>query len=220
MDASKVKFFNGKIATWGKQNYRPFPWRKTRNLYRLLVAEILLQQTDAPKVVPVYRQLFKRYTTPNELALARIVELRKIVMPLGLIKRSRLLSQLGRTLAGSKRNKLTLRTKTGLMQLPGIGDYSGAAAACFGLGCREAILDTNIIRLFDRFFGIRSDKNRPRTDKKLWDFAQSILPQRNFREYNYAMLDFSAKICTFRSPKCTICPLKKECIYAGTNGLN
>lgn len=97
------------------------------------------------------------------------------------------------------------------MRLPGVGAYIGNAVLCFAYGKDLAVLDTNVVRVFSRFFGINSKKARPRTDPTLWKTAQELVPPRRSRAYNWALLDFAASVCTSRSPQCHKCPLYRHC---------
>jgi A/G-specific adenine glycosylase len=105
--------------------------------------------------------------------------------------------------------------KEELLELPGIGDYIANAVLCFAYGESVPLLDTNIIRILERVFGIRSSKVRARTDKELWKAVERIIPPGKAKEFNLAMLDLAALICTSRNPKCSICPTADICKSRG-----
>lgn len=90
-----------------------------------------------------------------------------------------------------------------------VGDYAANATACFGYGERRPIVDTNVVRIYNRVFGLDHDSQ----DDAMWKLAESLLPQNRFDTYNLALLDLGAEICTSRSPNCEICPLSDECEY-------
>jgi adenine-specific DNA glycosylase len=98
-----------------------------------------------------------------------------------------------------------------LIKIRGIGKYVSSAVLCFAFNKREPIVDDNVVRLFQRIFGYESSKKRPREDATLWQLAESFLPLRNVKDYNYGLLDFSALVCTARNPHHEICPIVMIC---------
>jgi len=98
-----------------------------------------------------------------------------------------------------------------LKTLKGIGDYNANAILCFGFNQRRALLDTNFIRLYKRLFNIKPKTKTPKTDKYLWGKSEELLPEKNFIQFNYAILDFANKICKNKNPKCEICILNDIC---------
>jgi A/G-specific adenine glycosylase len=100
-----------------------------------------------------------------------------------------------------------------LINLPYIGEYTANAILCFGFKSRRAIVDNNILRLFSRIIGIEITQKDIRRNPWAWDAANIILPQTNYIDHNYGLLDFTADTCTFYNPKCKSCPLNKFCIH-------
>jgi A/G-specific adenine glycosylase len=98
-----------------------------------------------------------------------------------------------------------------LIRLPGVGRYIASATLCFAFGRRVPIVDTNVIRIFSRYFGIISRERRAKDDQQLWAIAETLLPRKNIREYNWALIDFAASMCTVRKPSCRYCLMKREC---------
>ena len=105
------------------------------------------------------------------------------------------------------------RSEAELLALPGVGRYSANAVRCLAWHENTPMLDTNVIRLVQRVFSIKSSKARPRDDSILWDFVSSLIPDGKARELNLSMLDFASMICTPRAPLCNICPLNEICNY-------
>lgn len=103
--------------------------------------------------------------------------------------------------------------RSDLLKLPGVGLYISNAVRSFAFNAPVPILDTNTIRIFDRLFGLRSKLARARTDKTLETEIGNYLPKHNSREFNYALLDFGALVCTAQRPKCEACPLRSICQY-------
>ena len=214
VNPQKSLYFRGKILGWHKSNKRTFPWRKTKNPYYILVAEILLQQTDAAKVAKEYSSFIKTFPKPRRLARASKSSVRRFISQLGLDYRVNRLISLARELE-DKFNGTVPNTREELLKLPGIGAYMASAMLASAYDKRVAVLDTNIIRILGRFFGIRSSKRRGRTDPVLWAAAQCLLPKKSnmCKTWNYALLDFGALVCSHYSPRCNECPCRRKCTY-------
>jgi A/G-specific adenine glycosylase len=100
-----------------------------------------------------------------------------------------------------------------LKGLTGVGNYIANAVLCFAYNRRAAVVDTNVIRVLARVFGLISKRSRPRTDPELWRAAAALLPRQRVKDYNWALLDLGKKLCTPRNPKCSACPLAPLCDY-------
>ncbi|MBA2846609.1 A/G-specific adenine glycosylase [Methanococcus maripaludis] len=211
-DNENFNLVKSELLEWYSKNKRSFPWRYTKNPYQVLVSEILLQQTNAEKVVSPYLKIVSRYHTIEELADADLDFLSEIFKELGLFYRSERLINISKEILSKYNGKVPCK-KEELLKITGIGRYTAGAVLCFGCGMHSEILDSNIIRLFDRIFGVKSDKKRPHTDKDLWNFAEEILPAENCIDYNYALLDFAALVCKAKNPLCDGCPLNNICNY-------
>lgn len=212
LDDRDVRWFRRQLTRWHVANARGFPWRETKNPYKILIAEILLQATFAAKVVPVYEELVARYPMPIDLARASISEIEDIIRPLGLLSRARVLSDIGESLV-TRFDGVVPSGDEELRSLPRVGDYTAGAVQSFGFGRRAGIPDTNIIRLLQRFFGLHSPRksHRGSPPKAIRIAAIDVLPETDSRELNYAMLDFGALVCKSVRPKCRECPLSKSC---------
>ena len=208
------RFFRRQILTWFGQNRRRFAWRETKDPYCIVVAEILLQQTDAGKVSLVYPEFIQRYPDISGLAKAKPEDLQEFISKIGLNYRAERLVNIARDIT----DKFTGRvpdSEAELMMLPGVGRYVADAVLSAAFGMRTAIVDTNIVRILERFFGIRSRRSRARTDPELWNIAHSLLPRKpaDCRDWNYALIDFCSLVCTHYNPKCTGCVCAKHCHY-------
>jgi len=214
IDPQKSYYFRNKILGWYDSNKRSFPWRRTKNPYYILVAEILLQQTDAAKVAKEYSSFIKAFPKPRKLAAASKSSVSRFISKLGLDYRVNRLISIARELE-KKFNGRVPDTEEKLLKLPGIGPYIANAVLSSAYNKRTAVLDTNIVRILDRFFGIKSSKPRPRTDPMLWLVAHQLLPQKTnmCKTWNYALLDFGALVCSHYSPICKECPCRRKCSY-------
>lgn len=207
-----VERFQRNILNWFRTNGRSFPWRKTRNPYRVILAEMLLQKTNVEKVLPVYKSLIKKYPNVHSLASANLRALTSQILPLGLLYRAKRIKRIAQSVVRDHNGHFPKSAKE-LRQLYGVGDYMTNAARAFAFGENVPIVDTNVIRIFDRVFGLKSERPRARTDKLIWEKIGVTVPVQSSREYNLALLDFAALVCTHYSPKCHICPMQKFCNY-------
>lgn len=206
-----IAFLRTRLLRWFKTNARNYPWRHTLNPWRVLIAEMMLQRTKADQVEAVYRDFFRKFKTPYDIANAKPQELRKTLFPLGLkwrITNFRSLSQM----VESKFSGHLPKNRDVLRSLPGVGDYVAGAVMSIGYRRPEWIVDSNVVRIFKRFFGIATSKEG-RRDKQIVKVAKLYSQNRKPRETNLALLDFAALICTPRNPQCLRCPVRKVCKY-------
>lgn len=189
-----------------------FPWRETRDPYKILCSEILLQQTNAEKVVPVYNKIISDYPETADLSEAETAELEEIIKPLGLLKRAGRLRKIAAEIT-QKYDGIIPADKKALLKLPGVGNYTANAVMCFAFEKQVGVLDTNTIRILARVFDIKSDKARPRNDKNLQNELNKVIPKNKSKIFNYALLDFAALICTAENPNCRKCLISRICFY-------
>jgi A/G-specific adenine glycosylase len=210
----KDRWFCRKLSAWGELHLRVFPWRETHDPYSIFIAEFLLQQTDAPRVLPVYERFLQTYPTLRTLANADLPEVAAILRPLGFHFRASRLKDAARIMIEDPLYKGAIpQTETALMSLPGVGKYVARAICANAFGQSTAVIDTNVIRILQRFFGLKSRRARPRNDPVFWEVAQKLAPKNDVSEWNLMLLDFGATVCTSRRPRCSICPLQRKCCY-------
>ena len=196
-----VHYFTVRILKWGRRHFGSFPWRNTPNRWHALVAEVMLQRTRADQVVPVYNWFTSVYATPNEF----VSRPAKVFTNLGLPERDRQFLDLNRILA----DQGIPHDKAELLKLPGIGEYISSAFLSLHLEKRTTLIDSNVVRAYGRFFGIKTDAD---TRRRKWfkDWCEAITPRRVFRDYNYGIIDFSREICNLR-PLHDACTIKRRC---------
>lgn len=199
---NKIKYFRRRILTWGKQNFADFPWRHTPNQWHALVAELMLQRTKAEQVLPAYLSFCNTYQSPKDYISSSNPS---PFISLGLYWRAGTLKRLAAILA---HQEIPL-DKSQLLYLPGIGDYIASAFLSLHAGIRAPIIDSNIVRLYGRFFGFPTDGE---TRRKRWfiELADSITPERSFKDFNYAVIDLTRMVCKPK-PLCSECILAKKC---------
>ncbi|AFL95284.1 hypothetical protein CL1_1081 [Thermococcus cleftensis] len=204
-----IEFFVNSLLSWYYQNGRNFPWRETRDPYRILVAELMLQRTKASQVVPVYLEFIKEFPDVLSLSRASPERIREYFSRLGLEWRAEKVLALAKILAEKYEGRIPCDRKE-LLSLPGIGQYISAAVLSFACDVPVAVVDSNVVRVLSRYFGV-TPKGEGRRDRKILGLASKILPKHSHREYNFAIIDFAALICTPKKPKCKRCPLREKC---------
>lgn len=204
--------FQWTMINWYEKNQRRYAWRVEADPYKVLISEVMLQQTNADKVEPVYTEFVNKYPNTSALAQSDLQALKAILRPLGLDYRVARLKNIAEKLVVEHGGEVP-STEEALLALLGIGRYVANAVLCFAYSTRVALVDVNVIRLYGRVFDFQSHKNRPREDNKIWEFAAKMLPEADFKEYNLALLDFTATICTPKKPQCTKCPLTDICLH-------
>ena len=213
MNNKSKQEFSKKLLEWWKENKQDFPWRNTKNPYKILVAEMLLRKTTARQVKKIYSKFIKTYPKASELAKASEKELETFLKTLGMAKnRSRSLKQLGITLVEKFGNEVP-KSKEKLMSMLGVGRYSANAVLSLAYNKDLPMVDTNAIRVIQRFFNFKSLKKRLKDDLALWDFTKKLIPKGNGKNFNLAIIDFAHSICTLTKPKCVNCSIKVNCCY-------
>jgi A/G-specific adenine glycosylase len=205
----KIEWFQVRLLTWAKEKLRDYPWRKTSKPYDILVAEFLLQKTDADTVDPIYRNFLERYPTPDKLAQATVEDISKLLKPLGLLFRAERLFQTAQIIVEKYQGKIP-DSETELLKLPGIGKYTARAICSQAFGQPATVLDTNVARILERFLGIKGERVKSRC-KILWQTAETVAPESKVGLWNLTLLDFGAITCTAKKPKCSECPLLEQC---------
>jgi A/G-specific adenine glycosylase len=205
----KIEWFRKQLLDWGKQNLREFPWRQTKDAYSILVAECLLQKTDAETVAPVYQKFLAKYPTVSDLAKGNIEEIASILQSLGLLFRASRLSDSAKTIIDRYCGNVP-NSESQLLELSGIGIYTARAICSQAFDRPLAVLDANVARILERFFGIQGERVKSRC-KILWQAAEIIAPENQVGQWNLTLLDFGALICTARNPACDRCCLANKC---------
>lgn len=204
-----MRSFRDRIMRWFDNNGRDYPWRKTSDPFKVLIAEMMLRRTKADQVRDVYNKLFTEYADVRSLAEAEDKELEEILHPLGLKWRTPAFGLIAREIKEKYEYKVP-ETREELTTLPGVGDYVAGAVLSTAYGKAEWIVDSNIVRLFKRYFGVRTSREA-RRDKHIIEMAKMYASGSDPRKANLAILDFAALVCTPRNPRHERCPLTKKC---------
>ena len=203
--------FRRRLLAWFRTAGRDLPWRRTRDPYRVLVSEFMLQQTQVSRVLDFYPRFLKRYPDFASLARARPRAVREAWDGLGYYRRAANLHRLAREVVRHRAGALP-SDPAELEALPGVGPYTAGAVATFAYEKPAAAVDTNVRRVLGRVFGCRTAKEirstalamQPRRGKTAWSF-------------NQALMELGALVCTARAPKCGECPVRRYCTWYLTN---
>lgn len=207
------KEFSEVILGFYATQRRDFPWRRTKNPYKIFLTEILLRRTTSTQVNSIYDKFFENYPTINSLALAEKKDLIKLIKCLGLSKqRSEQMIRMANIIM-EQHEGLIPKSYDELIELPGVGMYTVGGFLCLACGKDVSMVDTNVIRVVTRYFNIKSTKTEIWTDKKIWKFVKDLIPKGKCKEFNLGLIDFANAICTPKKPKCEICVLHHECYF-------
>jgi A/G-specific adenine glycosylase len=201
--------FRQRLLTWYGRHGRDLPWRKTDDPYHILVSEIMLQQTQVDRVLPKYAEWLEKYPSLDALAAAPERDVTQTWRPLGYNIRPKRLQSIAREAVARYDGKLPSDEQT-LLSFKGIGQYTAGAIRSFAFRERAAILDTNVARVLFRVFVGQGDQKSHAMNKHLWSISASVLPRDVF-DFNQALMDFGAMVCSARNPKCLVCPMSKGC---------
>ncbi len=192
---------------WGMPRLRDLPWRQTRDPWAILVSEVMLQQTQARRVVPKWHQFMATYPSPASCAEAPLGDVLRLWQGLGYPRRARNLHTAAAQIAAAVSFPSTLEN---LLQLPGVGAYTARAVLAFAFEADVAVVDTNIARVLARLAGRRL------TPKEVQAAADAALPPGESWAWNQCVMDLGAVLCRPTSPQCSLCPLRSQCAWQGS----
>jgi len=198
LDPERVRQLQQRLLRWYGRHARDLPWRHTRDPYRILVSEIMLQQTQVERVIDYYEPFLRRYPTIETLAASSEPQVREAWEGLGYYARARNLHRTARQVASEHGGKLP-DDAAQMRRLPGIGRYTAGAVLSIAFGKDAAILDTNAARVLRRVFGIRERGTKARLHRRLWELAELVTPAGRADRFNQAIMDLGATICRPRA---------------------
>ena len=215
VDLIVARRFGVLLRRWFRANGRDLPWRQTRDPYRILVSELMLQQTQVSRVVTRYGEFLDQFPTLHDVARARPKRVMEAWAGLGYYARARNLHALARQVTDHGRDaSATLPADAStLRMLPGIGAYTAGAVSSFAYERRAELVDTNVARVIKRVFAPDADLKSGRDQKRIWSIARQILPRTGATTWmhNQALMELGALVCTARVARCGACPVKRVC---------
>jgi A/G-specific adenine glycosylase len=209
-DSERRRWFRRRLLQWYRQHGRDLPWRRTRNPNHILVSEMMLQQTQVDRVLPKYHEWLEKYPSFDALASAPVQQVAETWRPLGYNIRPRRLHDIARESVARYGGELPADEAT-LLSFKGIGEYTAGAVLSFAFGQRKAILDTNVARVLFRVFIAGGDPRAHAMKRHLWNVSRTVLPMRHVFDFNQALMDFGATMCSAKKPRCGECPLRGGC---------
>lgn len=202
--------FRKNLLAWFAQFQRDLPWRRTRDPYRIWLSEIMLQQTRVAAAIPYYDRFLERFPTVESLARAPQDEVLRLWSGLGYYSRARNLQEAAQQIVAKHQGAFPSEPAEALA-LPGIGAYTAAAILSIAYQKKQAVLDGNVARVISRLAAIRGDLRANGTWQKLQDASDQLLEVRSPGDWNQAMMELGATLCTPRSPQCLLCPVSEFC---------
>jgi A/G-specific adenine glycosylase len=209
---ARASSFRRKLLAWFRRHGRDLPWRRTRDPYRVLVSEVMLQQTQVARVESYYGRFLGTFPTVEALARARPARVREAWDGLGYYRRAANLHRLARDVVREHGGRIPDDVET-LRLLPGIGRYTAGAVASFAFERAVPAVDTNVARVLRRAFHPRAPKNAA-GDRRIWETAARLhsTPGPRAWSINQAIMELGAMVCTARVAKCGECPVAPACI--------
>ena len=202
--------FRKQLLCWYQAQKRDLPWRKFRDPYAIWLSEIMLQQTTVATVIPYYNRFLGKFPTLKSVAQAPIEELLKLWAGLGYYRRIRHFHESAQKIFHQHDGKIP-STKEALKNLKGLGEYTASAIASIAFGEPVAVVDGNVIRVMARLFAIHESVDSLNVQKNIAIKAQKLLDKNNPGDFNQAMMELGATVCTPSNPKCLLCPVLKGC---------
>jgi A/G-specific adenine glycosylase len=204
---TEIKRLQRVVLAHYRRHKRDLPWRRTRDPYRILVSEVMLQQTQVDRVVPKYRLFLRRFPTLRALAAARFAEVLRAWLGLGYNSRALRLWRCARDVVATHGGRLP-QDIAELQRLPGIGAYTAAALAAIAFGARTPVIDVNVRRVLTRTLLGHDRANAPQVSL----LALQALPASSSAQWAQALMDVGAMHCKAR-PRCASCPARSACAY-------
>ncbi len=194
------------LINWFKENQRPLPWRTSYDPYQVWVSEVMLQQTQVETALPYYERFIHEFPSVEALAKADEEHVLRLWAGLGYYRRAKNLMAAAGDILEKHSGKIP-SDYDALITLPGIGQYMAGAILSIAFNKRYPVVDGNVRRVLSRVYGWTAE-----SPKALWDAAARVVREAEPRLVNQALMELGAKICSFRSPRCLICPIQGSCI--------
>ena len=198
---SKQQIFKKKLLSWSIKNRREYSWRSTQDPWKILLLEVIAQQTQLDRANKYYQKFIKKFPNPTEMSKATKKEILGMWSGLGYNSRAVRLHEASKILSKSSFNSIYPEFDI----LPGVGEYTKNAILSFAYNEKVIAQDTNVLRIFSRFFGTKDPK------KFILANQNNILKNIKSRKFNEVLMDFGSEICTSKNPSCSVCIFDNEC---------
>ena len=199
---NKINLFKHELLKWSKKNKREYSWRDSNDPWKILLLEIIAQQTQLDRANIYYEKFIKRFPSPKEMSIVTKKEILSLWSGLGYNNRAIRLHESAKILSKKSFDDLY----PNFMELPGVGKYTNSALLSFAYGEKVITVDTNVKRVMQRYF------KKDSVDEFIEENEKDLLKHFNSRDFNQALMDLGSYICTSTNPKCSICPLEQQCM--------
>lgn len=214
---SQKKFFTSELLHWHQHvNSRVLPWKEEKDPYKIWLSEVILQQTRAEQGLKYYLNFTETYPTIYDLAQAKDEDVFRMWQGLGYYNRCKNMLATARFICNDLGGKFPDQYEA-ILALKGVGAYTAAAIGSFAFSLPCAVVDGNVYRVLSRYFGIETAIDSTEGKRQFYDLAQELLEIKRPSEYNQAIMDLGATVCTPKLPKCEECPLNKKCTALHSN---
>ena len=209
-DLPPIPSLQRRLLSWFRKNARPLPWRADRDPYRIWISEVMLQQTQVATVIPYFERFLMRFPTLAALAQSDEQEVLRFWEGLGYYRRARVLWRAAKIL--HENHHVTIPDDPDLVRsLPGFGRYTANAVLSQAFDRRLPIVEANSRRVLCRLFGVEQAPKESAVQELLWQHAESLLPNKGVGDFNQALMELGALVCTPANPSCGDCPLAGVC---------
>ena len=205
------EFFAEDLLQWYHSEKRDLPWRRTDDPYKIWISEIMLQQTQVNTVIPYYHRFLEAFPTVHDLAKADQQQVLKLWEGLGYYSRGRNLHQAAKMVVENFDGRLPDKYDE-ITSLKGIGPYSAAAILSIAFNKNYAVVDGNVIRVLTRYSGIKDDIRSAKVKNRVQDLADDLLSKTDPGNFNQAIMELGATVCTPKNPSCDMCPVSSNCV--------
>src|SRR6266851_10125012 len=210
LNRRELATFRKQLLGWFREFQRDLPWRRTKDPYRIWLSEIMLQQTRVAAAIPYYERFLQRFPDVHALAAAPQEEVLRWWSGLGYYSRARNLQKAAQHIVAKHEGQFPTRLED-VLALPGIGNYTAAAILSITFGEKHAVLDGNVARVLARVNAIRGDLRQSQRWQGLQKKADELLEAKSPGNWNQAMMELGATLCTPKSPQCLLCPVVQFC---------
>ncbi|MFC5450729.1 A/G-specific adenine glycosylase [Paenibacillus aestuarii] len=206
----QMSYFSSNLLDWYRTHKRDLPWRRSKNPYYIWISEVMLQQTRVDTVIPYFHRFVEQFPTVEALALAPEEDVLKAWEGLGYYSRARNLQSAVREVH-ERYGGVVPQEKAEISSLKGVGPYTSGAILSIAYNKPEPAVDGNVMRVLSRYFLIEEDIMKPATRVRMEKLAKQLIMEGTASEFNQALMELGAMVCTPRSPHCLTCPVMAHC---------
>src|SRR5699024_10101774 len=203
--------FQSRLLYWYDQNKRTMPWRSTDDPYKIWISEIMLQQTRVNQATPYFKRFMDAFPSVYELAEAEQEEVLKVWEGLGYYSRARHLHSAAKLVVDEFDGKVP-DSWNEINELKGVGPYTASAVLSIAFNKIYAVVDGNVIRVLSRYYGIEENVRQTKTKNRIQEYADELISDNRPGDFNEAIMELGALVCTPSNPDCASCPLQEDCV--------